>query len=96
MENVLTIIRRKLMAFWDIFKDDNTTNEKTVIGFLSFTMMVIFAVSDVITGYLGKELIINEIIYNSFLYITLGALGIAEVGKIVGTIGKSTKVKDAE
>ena len=77
-------IRRKLMAFADIFKDTNDINEKSVVGFSSFTIMVIFATADIVTGYLGKDLVINEFIYNSFLYITLGAFGIAEVGKIFG------------
>jgi hypothetical protein len=77
-------IRRKLMAFADIFKDTNDINEKSVVGFSSFAIMVIFATADIVTGYLGKDLVINEFIYNSFLYITLGAFGIAEVGKIFG------------
>lgn len=77
-------IRRKIMAFADIFKDTNDINEKSVVGFSSFAVMVIFATADIVTGYLGKDLVINEFIYNSFLYITLGAFGIAEVGKIFG------------
>jgi hypothetical protein len=82
--NMLKYIRRKLMAFADIFKDTNDINEKSVVGFSSFAIMVIFATADIVTGYLGKDLVINEFIYNSFLYITLGAFGIAEVGKIFG------------
>jgi hypothetical protein len=77
-------IRRKLMAFADIFKDTNDINDMSVVGFSSFAIMVIFATADIVTGYLGKDLVINEFIYNSFLYITLGAFGIAEVGKIFG------------
>jgi len=72
------------MAFANIFKDTNDINEKSVVGFSSFAIMVIFATADIVTGYLGKDLVINEFIYNSFLYITLGAFGIAEVGKIFG------------
>jgi hypothetical protein len=55
-------------------KTKTTINEKSVVGFLSFAVMVIFAVADLATGYLGKDLVINEFIYDSFLYITLGAL----------------------
>jgi hypothetical protein len=76
------IIKEKWMAFKDIFKDKNDINEKSVVGFASFIMMIIFAAADVITGFLGKELVINPIIYNSFLYVTLGSFGIAEAGKI--------------
>ena len=70
-------IWRKIMAFKDIFKDDNDVNEKNVIGFLSFAVMVIFAAAALITGYLGTELVVQEFIYNSFVFITLGCFGIA-------------------
>ena len=70
------------MAFGDIFKDDNTINEKSVVGFASFAVMVLFAVADIVTGWMGKPLHVNEFIYNSFLWITLGSFGIAEAGKI--------------
>jgi hypothetical protein len=69
------------MAFKDIFKDDNDYNEKNVIGFLSFAVMVIFAAADLITGYLGKDLVVQEFIYNSFVFITLGCFGIAGLEK---------------
>jgi hypothetical protein len=74
-------IWRKIMAFKDIFKDDNDVNEKNVIGFLSFAVMVLFAAADLITGYLGKDLVVQEFIYNSFVFITLGCFGIAGLEK---------------
>ena len=55
------------MAFKDIFKDDNVINEKNVVGFLSFAIMAIFAIADIITGFIGKELLIQDFIYNSFV-----------------------------
>ena len=72
------------MAFKDLFKDDNNINEKNVVGFMSFMAMVIFTVVDIVTGVYGKELQIQDYIYNSFVIITLGSFGIAEVGKIFG------------
>ena len=72
------------MAFTDIFKDKNEFNEKSIVGFASFAVMVIFAIADITTGFFGKDLVIQEFIYNSFLVITLGSFGIAEVGKIFG------------
>jgi hypothetical protein len=45
-------------------------------------MMTIFATADIVTGLFGKELVINDIVFNSFVIITLGAFGIAEAGKI--------------
>ena len=76
------------MAFKDLFKDENDINEKSVIGFASFAIMTLFAFADLLTGYFGKDLVINEFIYNSFVVITLGSFGIAEVGKIFGKKGQ--------
>jgi hypothetical protein len=81
------------MAFKDIFKDNNDYNEKSIVGFASFAVMVIFAAADIVTGFLGNPLVIEPIIFNSFVYITLGAFGIAEVGKI---FGKKSENQDQE
>ena len=81
---VINYIKKQLMSFRDIFKDDNDINEKNVVGFASFAVMTIFAFSDLVTGHMGKDLVINELIYNSFVIITLGSFGISEVGKIFG------------
>ena len=77
-------LKRKWMAFGEIFKDKNDYNEKTVVGFMSFAVMAIFAFADIGSGVFGKDLVINEFIYNSFVIITLGSFGIAEAGKIFG------------
>lgn len=69
------------MAFKDIFKEENNVNEKNVIGFLSFAVMVVFAAADLVTGYFGKDLVVQEFIYNSFVFITLGCFGIAGLEK---------------
>jgi hypothetical protein len=69
------------MSFKDIFKTDNTYNEKTIIGFLSFAVMVVVMVADVLTGAFGKDLPINEFTYNSFVLVTLGSFGIAGLEK---------------
>lgn len=85
---MLNYLKKKWMAFRDIFKDENDINEKSVVGFSSFIVMVIFAVVDLVTGYIGKDLVINEFIYDSFLFITLGCFGIAELGNIFGNKSK--------
>jgi len=69
------------MAFKDIFKDENDINEKSVVGFSAFLIMVVFALADLGTGYFGKDLVINDYIYNSFVIITLGCFGIAGLEK---------------
>ena len=70
-----------MKKFVSIFKDDNSWNEKTIIGFLSFAVMVAVTLADVITGALGKDLPINEFTYNSFVIVTLGSFGIAGIEK---------------
>jgi len=72
------------MKFGNIFKDNNDINEKSVVGFAAFAVMVVFASADIITGFIGRDLVIQEFIYDSFLCITLGCFGIAEAGKIFG------------
>ena len=76
------------MAFKDIFKDENEFNEKTIIGFMSFAVMTMYSMTDLVTGYFGMELPINDFVYNSFLYITLGCFGIAGVEKVMGKLNK--------
>lgn len=68
----------------DLFKDNNDYNEKSVVGFLSFAVMAVFAGADVTTGILGMELVISDTIFNSFVIITLGTFGIGEAGKMFG------------
>ncbi len=72
------------MSFWNIFENRNKYNEKNIVGFLSFATMTLFAITDIATGLWGRQLVINDIIFNSFVYITLGAFGIAEAGRIFG------------
>lgn len=69
------------MAFKDIFKKSNDYNEKTVVGFLSFAVMTIVMITDLVTGYLGQDLPLNEYVFNAFMYITLGSFGIAGIEK---------------
>jgi hypothetical protein len=69
----------------NLFKDGNDINEKSVIGFMSFFVMTGFAITDLVTGYMGKPLVINEFIYNSFLIMTLGAFGISSVDKFINS-----------
>jgi len=66
-----------------MFMDDNDINEKSIVGFGAFIMMVIAMSVDLITGYMGKQLTINEFIFDGFMIITLGAFGIASVDKYI-------------
>ena len=80
----MNYIQNKINNMKNLFKDNNDINEKSVIGFISFLVMVMFALTDLLTGYLGKDLVINEFIYDSFTLITLGCFGIAGLEKIFG------------
>ena len=68
---------------WKLFEDKNNINEKNIIGFASFIVMVLFAVADLLTSLIAdKDLVINEVVYNSFVWVTLGCFGISAVEKI--------------
>jgi len=67
--------------FKNLFDDSNSINEKAVIGFLAFTMMVVFAVADIVTGAMAKPLIVNEFIFDAFKFLTVACFGIASVDK---------------
>tara|TARA_B100000035_G_scaffold307732_1_gene311429 strand:- start:454 stop:828 length:375 start_codon:yes stop_codon:yes gene_type:complete len=70
--------------FMDIFLDDNDVNEKAIIGFISFALMTIFGICDLVTAFAGQDLVISDTIYTSFVVVTLGAFGISEAGRAFG------------
>jgi ABC-type uncharacterized transport system permease subunit len=65
----------------DLFNDNNSINEKAVVGFIAFFMMVVALITDLITGILGREMPIHQFIFDGFMIIVLGAFGIASVDK---------------
>jgi hypothetical protein len=67
--------------FKELFDDNNTINEKAVVGFIAFFMLVIALAVDLITGYVGAPLVLNEFIFDGFMVIVLGSFGIASVDK---------------
>lgn len=77
--------------FSQLFNDSNSINEKSFIGFLAFSMMVIFAIADIVTGTLGKELVIQEFVFNAFMYLTLGCFGIASIDKFINKDKKESE-----
>lgn len=74
-----------MKAFTEIFKDTNDFNEKTVIGFMSFAVMVLYSLVDLVTGIWGVNLAIHQYVYESFMIITLGSFGIAGLEKFSPT-----------
>lgn len=77
-----------------MFMDDNDINEKSIVGFGAFVMMVICLAVDIWTGFHGSEMPINEFVFDGFMYITLGAFGIASVDKFI--TAKSGKKEEEE
>lgn len=75
--------------FFSIFKDDNDWNEKSIIGFIALVVMCIVVAIDLITGYEGKELVINDYVFNAFTIIVLGCFGISGAENIMGKKTKS-------
>ena len=65
----------------EIFKNDNNWNEKAIVGFIAFAIMCMIMVADLITGWVGTDLVINEYVYNSFVCVVLGSFGISGVEK---------------
>jgi formate-dependent nitrite reductase membrane component NrfD len=74
--------------FYKLFKDNNDINEKAIIGFGAFIMLVLTLIIDLITGLMGRELPIEEFVFNGFLIMTLGSFGIASVDKFLNKTKK--------
>ena len=45
----------------EIFKDNNDWNEKSIVGFIAFLFMCLIMIADLITGWLGKDLVIMNL-----------------------------------
>ena len=65
----------------EVFKDNNDWNEKSIVGFIAFAIMCVIMIADLITGYVGKDLVINEFVYDSFVFVVLGCFGISGLEK---------------
>lgn len=76
------------MALKDIFKDSNDVNEQSVAAFIAIGLVAIITISVLISGFLCRELIIQEFIFISLLTFAAAALGIAGY-KTINSNGKS-------
>jgi hypothetical protein len=77
--------------FKQLFDDNNTINEKAVVGFIAFVMLCISLAVDLITGAFGDPLIINKFIFDGFMVLVLGSFGIASVDKWMNKKDKNEK-----
>lgn len=85
-----------MKKFWTIFNDNNSLNEKAVIGFLAFVVMIIFATVDIVTGIMNRPLLVNEFIFDSFKLLTIACFGIASVDKWINRKHSSTEQETEE
>ena len=46
--------------------------------------MIIFAICDLVTAFMGQDLLFSDTIYTSLVVVTLGAFGISEAGRAFG------------
>jgi hypothetical protein len=78
----------------ELISDNNSINEKSFVGVISFFMMVLAFLVDIVTGIWGVKLVIEEFIFNGFLMLTSVVFGIATAGKIFNKNNKNEE-KDA-
>lgn len=60
---------------------------------MAFMMMILFAIADIVTGFMNKTLVVNEFIFNSFLILVLGSFAIGSIDKFTN---KKYKSEDSE
>jgi len=58
---------------WHLLSDKSPLNSALAIGLGAFLMMCVFALSDIGTGLLGKDLVVSDTIYHSFVAIVFAA-----------------------
>ena len=64
---------REKFSFGALFRDENDINEKAIIGFASFALMVTFGISDLVTAFWGMDLQVSDTIYTSFVVVTFSS-----------------------
>ena len=61
------------MPFKDVFRKSNDFNEKTIIGYLSFIVIVITLFAHIIGGLTGNVLPLLVFIFEAFMWVTIGS-----------------------
>jgi fucose permease len=67
-----------------MFSDKSDINQKAVLGFVSFVMMALYAITDIITGAIGIAFVIEPIVFNGLMYTALAMCGITGVEAVFG------------
>jgi len=79
-----------------MFADKSDINAKVVVGVTAFITMVIYGLTDVVTGAMGKAFVVEPVVFNGLLYTTFGCLGIAGAEAIFGNKNISKDEKPTE
>ena len=58
---------------WHLFSDKSPLNAAIAIGVGAFLMMTMFALADIGTGLVQKDLVVSDTIYHSFVAIVFAA-----------------------
>jgi hypothetical protein len=58
---------------WHLFSDKSPLNGAIAIGVCAFVMMCVFAIADIGTGLVQKDLLVSDTIYHSFVAIVFAA-----------------------
>jgi len=82
--------------FKELFDDNNSINEKALVGFIAFMCLVLALLVDLVTGYMGSALVLNEFIFDGFMVLVLGSFGIASVDKWMNKKDKNPNNEENE
>lgn len=75
-----------------MFSDKSDINQKAVLGFVSFVLMVLYALVDIVTGAAGITFVIEPIVFNGLMYTALTMCGITGVEAVFG----NKNIKDSK
>jgi hypothetical protein len=67
-----------------MFSDKSDVNQKAVLGFVSFVLMAVYALTDIVTGAMGIAFVIEPIVFNGLMYTALTMCGITGVEAVFG------------
>jgi hypothetical protein len=79
----------------NMFSDHSAINPKVVTGFISFIAMIIYGMTDVVTGAMGKTFVVEPIVFNGLMYTTFGCLGISGVEAVFGNKNIKKETEEA-
>jgi putative Mn2+ efflux pump MntP len=77
-----------------LFSDQNSINEKMIIGVITFILFFCYAIIDIIMGIFGKNFNPTEYIFNGIMVIILGSFGIASFDKWINKRHSNKKDED--